>query len=391
MKKIYALFLSAALCLLFFACKKEPDFEYYYYTPEEYRVLTQYLTLEENPFSYTITFPKHLQKNGSSPRQVERDKVVLGRVLFYDKHLSKDGKISCGSCHRQSIGFSDDLPISRGVFNRAGTRNAMALASVASFSTYYGTDLNGISAGRFFWDNRASTAAAQNRSSMINPMEMDMTMEGIVQAVENQPYYQPLFRNAYYGDRMVTADRINESIAHFINAMGSFRSKFVEEASRATNHMNFTRYDQSFLAFNDLENMGKALYLDHCAICHTRDMGRPEIDFANNGLDPGQDPGVGGISGRESEKGTFKVPMLRNIAVTGPYMHDGRFQTLDQVLEHYSSNIQDLPNLSPWLNNGSTAPGMNLSDLDKQALIAFLNTLTDEKFLKDQRFSDPFR
>lgn len=129
--------------LLTVACTNKSDFSYYYYEAEDYATLTKYLNLPDIPHEYTVEFPSHLRSAGLFPRPVERDKAILGRVLFYDKNLSKDGKIACASCHKQEIGFGDDKVVSKGVYDRDGDRNSLPLASVSNFSAYYGTDLNG--------------------------------------------------------------------------------------------------------------------------------------------------------------------------------------------------------------------------------------------------------
>ncbi|MEO6039366.1 MAG: cytochrome c peroxidase, partial [Saprospiraceae bacterium] len=314
---------------------------------------------------------------------------ILGRVLFYDKNLSKDGKISCSSCHKQAIGFSDDLAQSKGISGQVTDRNSIALASVANFSAYYGTDLNGSGAIRFFWDNRAETVAQQSTGSLENPKEMGMHLSEVVSAILAQPYYTPLFKKAY-GSTDVSPDRVTEAIANFVNAMGSYRSKFDEQASKEPFSSNFT----NFAGFSPEENKGLQIYQHQCASCHSPIMGRPMLFNASNGLDAvtsSQDGGVGAISGNSYELGCFKVPTLRNIALTAPYMHDGRFATLEEVVEHYNSGIQAHPNLHANLKQNGAPKRLNLSSNDKQGLIAFLNTLTDEQFRKDERFADPFK
>ncbi len=381
-----------AAVLLLAACKQKPDFEYYYYEPEDYALLSQYLNLPDRPDNYSTKLPKHLEAAGLFAREVNRDKAILGRVLFYDKNLSKDKKVSCASCHKQEIAFSDDTPVSRGVFDRVGTRNSIALGSVLSFAAYYGTDLFGPSGIPFFWDNRAGTASEQNLATMANPVEMDMTHADIVKAVSEQPYYRPLFRMAF-GDEQVTASRVSEAIANFVNAIGSFRSRFDREAERTIGPDNWSGRERlDFAGFTDAENRGKKIYLDNCASCHSPVQGRPMKMFANNGLDATTtDPGVGGITKKASDMGMFKVPLLRNIALTAPYMHDGRFATLEEVIDHYSTGIKPHPNLSPELRVGGQPRRFNFTPQQKSDLIAFLNTLTDTEILKDKRFSNPFK
>lgn len=388
MKKIYFLPVFGILLLLG-ACNKKADFTYYYYEPEEFALLSQYLNLPSLPNDYNVTLPQHLSNAGLFARPVERDKAVLGRVLFYDKNLSKDGKISCASCHKQAIGFSDDVIHSAGVSGNVTDRNSIALASVANFSAYYGTDLNGPAGIRFFWDNRAETIAEQSKGSLTNPKEMDMHMNEVVNAIETQPYYSVLFKKAY-GDNQVTEDRVTEAIANFINALGSYQSKFDQEASKQPYNASFT----NFSGFTTAENRGLQLYQTNCSSCHSPIMGRPMLFNASNGLDAvtNSDRGVGAISGNTIEQGTFKVPTLRNIALTGPYMHDGRFATLQEVIEHYSSGIQSHPNLHPNLKDSNGQPKrMNFSPTDKDALLAFLNTMTDDKIRTDERFANPFK
>lgn len=378
-----------SVLVLFTACNKKADFNYYYYTPEDQAVLSKYLNLPELPDDYTAIFPTHLRNSGLFPRPTERDKAILGRVLFYDKNLSKDGKVSCASCHKQDLGFGDDKKVSLGVANTAGDRNSIALASVANFSAYYGTDLNGSSAIRFFWDNRAATATEQSHASITNPKEMNMTMTEVVSALRNQPYYEPLFKKAY-GDNDLTEDRVLEAIANFVNAMGSYNSKFDDEASKSISYVDYT--NATFTGFTASESAGKTVYMTNCASCHSQNMGRPVLFNTSNGLLLDEsDQGVGTITGISSDRGTFKVPTLRNIALTAPYMHDGRFNTLDEVLEHYSHGIQNTPNLSNILKNNGLTVEMNFNTKQKQDLIAFLNTLTDNKISVDQRFSDPFK
>ncbi|TNE68389.1 MAG: c-type cytochrome [Bacteroidetes bacterium] len=392
MKKLRILLPLFGVLLLAAACNRDADFNYYYYEPEDYALISQYLNLPDRPDNYQSELPKHLSAMGLATRPVDQDKAILGRVLFYDKHLSKDGTVSCASCHRQELAFADDKQVSTGVFNRAGDRNSIALGSVLSFSAYYGTDLFGSSGIPFFWDNRANTASDQNISSMTNPKEMDMTHADIVTAVQTQPYYEPLFRMAF-GNGQITSERVSEAIAEFVNAIGSFNSKFDHEAEKSLGYNVYSNLEfNSFSGFTDAENRGKLIYLNNCASCHSPTQGRPPKIKANNGLDAATvDVGVGGITNSSYDMAMFKVPLLRNIALTAPYMHDGRFATLEEVVEHYSSGVQAHQNLSPELLVNGTPRNLNLSAQEKSDLIAFLHTLTDEQLKTDQRYSDPFK
>jgi cytochrome c peroxidase len=404
MKKLLSITALFSTLLLLFSCgKTETDFKYYYYEPQDQEIVEKYLNLlngDAVPEKYTVTFPNHLSSSGLFPRPVDNDKAVLGRVLFYDKHLSEDGKISCASCHKQNVGFGDDAEVSKGVYDRSGDRNSLPLASVSNFSAYYGSDLNGSLAVPFFWDNRANTVAEQAEAAMSNEKEMAMHMNDVEIAVNNQPYYGPLFKKAF-GDPRVSKDRVLEAIAHFVNAMGSYRSPFDEAANSYGGSLSVGTFSNSngmsygpvqLSRLNKQQNDGYNLYRANCAGCHSPNMGRPMLLFASNGLDAvTTDQGVGKIDHVSNHMGTFKVPTLRNIALTAPYMHDGRFKTLEQVIDHYSTGIRNHPNLHPYLSQNGQPKQMNFKDTEKAALLAFFQTLTDEHLLADTRFSDPFK
>jgi cytochrome c peroxidase len=354
---------------------------------------------------YQVVLPNHLQRSGLFPRPIDGQKARLGRVIFYDKSLSSDRKVSCANCHLQEHGFADVTAKSKGVNDRESTRNSIALSSVVNFSAYYGTDLNGPTAIRFFWDNRAETVEQQSRGAFTNPDEMNMHMDRIVETIKGNEYYIPLFQKAYNtdGDEKtipeITEARIYEAMSNFINSMGSYQSKFDVEADKGISANDFfgpDKYDDQFSGFTSDENAGKALYLANCASCHTRDHGRPQLDFANNGLDAvSADKGVGGVAGNENKadlQGVFKIPTLRNIEVSHPYMHDGRFATLEQVIDHYSNGIQSNPNLHANLRGtNGLAKQMNFTPVQKAQLIAFLKTLTDDVVKTEERFADPFK
>lgn len=399
------LFVLCILGILLSSCSKsgsgDSNFQYYYFEARDQAVVDQYLNimtkdaLPDN--DYTVEFPRHLRQSGLFPRPVEPAKAMLGRVLFYDKHLSKDGKVSCASCHKQNLAFGDDTKVSKGVYDRSGDRNALPLGSVSNFSAYYGSDLNGSNAIPFFWDNRANTVAEQATGAMENEKEMAMHMSDVEFAVNAQPYYAPLFKKAFSNDATVSKAKILEAIANFINAMGSFQSPFDEAASQYQGYLTIPS-GQTVIGkvelpgFSAQQNEGYNLYRTNCASCHSANMGRPMLINANNGLDAATtDRGVGKTTGRETDEGTFKVPTLRNIALTAPYMHDGRFATLDAVIEHYNSGIQAHPNLHKNLQVNGSPKRMRFTASQKEALKVFLNTLTDEKLLANNKFSDPFR
>jgi len=391
MKKNYYLSGIFAALLFLASCKQDDQdqFTYYYYSQDEASLLAQYLNLPSLPDNYTQNIPVHLRAAGVIPRPEEphqQAKAILGRVLFYDKKMSKDGTVSCASCHQQQHGFGDHTAVSKGVYDRDGDRNSIPLGSVTSFASTYGDQT--FSQVGFFWDNRARTAEEQAQGSMENEKEMAMTMSEIADVVQQQPYYVPLFKKAY-GDNFVDSKRVLESVAAFVNAMGSFNSRFDQAAEQQGTSFNLST---PLKGFTPTEERGKELYRVSCAACHSESFSIPVLHQASNGLDRNPtDRGVGKISGIPSDDGTFKIPVLRNIALTAPYMHDGRFPTLEAVVEHYSTGIQAHKNLNHLLMDNQGQPKrFNFSADDKKALLAFLNTLTDEKLKTDKRFSDPF-
>jgi len=343
--------------------------------------------LPENPDEYSFSLA-----NGAFAPLLSNAKATLGRVLFYDNKLSRNNSVSCASCHKQELAFSDDKAKSTGFDGEQTERNSLALAASANFITSYdvGSSLigNGLSVG-FLWDKRAKSIHELSELAITDPVEMGMMMSNLPDKLSQDAHYRILFRKAY-GDEQITPTRITDALQEFLNAFVSVNSLFDEGMKRH-------RFNPaaSFSNFNQMENMGKALFLVHCSDCHGRDMTNPVMSIANNGLaSEYSDKGVGGVTGRAEEIGVFKVPFLRNIALTAPYMHDGRFATLEEVVEHYNSGIQMHPNLHPLLkdpNQPAQPKRLNLSSQEKAALVAFLRTLTDESFIQQKRFSNPFK
>ncbi len=306
--------------------------------------------------------------------------ATLGRVLFYDVNLSQNGTIACASCHEAEFGFSDDRTLSLGFDGGDTGRHSMGLTN----ARYYG-------AGYFFWDQRADTLEDQVLMPLQDPVEMGMTLDEVVARVEGASYYEGLFAAAF-GDDAVTTERISRALAQFVRSMVSTTSRYDEGRAMVPGRTN------SFPNFTDQENHGKGLFSLPppagglgCFICHQGE-GFIAHEATSNGLDADiVDRGFAGVTDAARHEGTFKVPSLRNIAVRAPFMHDGRFETLEEVIDHYSEGVQASPNLGPpfFVSDGAVAQ-FNLTDEDKAALVAFLNTLTDEAMLADPKFSDPF-
>ena len=322
--------------------------------------------------------------------------ATLGRILFYDKRLSRNDTVACASCHDQKHGFSDPRRFSVGFEGGRTGRNAMGLVNLRF------TNLNGARPG-FFWDERAATLEDQVLMPIQDTVEMGMKLNDLENKLQKLEYYPPLFQAAF-GSPKVTSDRIAKAVAQFMRAMVSFDSKFDRAAEAAGGD-----YSRAFEQFTAEENLGKSLFINGvdeiaeigCAHCHVPPtFGMPksfnnglDLEYADKGLGtrhvPSNDPFT------PSNDGKFKAPSLRNIALTAPYMHDGRFKTLEQVVDHYSSGVHTHPNLGLALNEEASdgekgISGFALTAAQKSALVAFLKTLTDESFVSDPRFTDPF-
>lgn len=371
--------------------KDNVDVQQFHYTDQEYEALAQVLNLPQNRDSYTPRLPLHMTRMGFTAPTISDAKATLGRVLFYDPKLSRNNTVSCASCHKQELAFSDDVALSKGFNGELTKRNSLPLGATASFESSYGGgggNVFGFKAG-FFWDERAQSIHDQSRQTIQDDIEMGMNLTDLTAKLKQEEYYRILFRKAY-SDDFINEDRILESLQEFVNTFFSVGSKF----DQGMNNNDFIDPFANFNNFTFEENLGKSLFVQHCGSCHSANMTTLTEISANNGLDLAYtDNGVGDRTGMEFDAGRFKVPFLRNVALTGPYMHDGRFATLEEVIEHYNSGVQAHPNLDQRLRdpfNPDQPRRLNLSGQEKAALVSFLKTLTDPDFLQDHRFSDPF-
>jgi cytochrome c peroxidase len=300
--------------------------------------------------------------------------ATLGRVLFYDRRLSANNSIACGSCHVQKHAFVDPNRFSKGFEGKLGDRNAMSLVNLR----YYPR-------GRFFWDERARSLEEQVLMPIQSKTELGQDLNRLIGILGKDERYAGLVREAF-GDTELTRERLARALGQFLRSLVSYESKY--DAGRAK--VSSVRDD--FPNFTDQENLGKALFLRRCATCHMP--GGQDAHFAvtrpmNNGLDAdyiATDGGVGDITLNGAQFGLFKSPTLRNVEFTAPYMHDGRLATLEAVIDHYSKEIKLHPNL-----DGRLRRRLNFDAGQKAALVAFLKTLSDKKFITDPKFSDPFQ
>jgi cytochrome c peroxidase len=324
------------------------------------------------PFSRSIGFPE-MPVSATNPVTVEGAR--LGRYLFYDPSLSADGRLACAGCHRQEHAFSDSPErFSTGVNGARMVRNTMPLFNLAWYPA-------------MFWDGRAVSIEAQITSPVQAHDEMDMQWPEACARIRRKPIYGKLFTEAF-GDDGVDSARITMALAQFLRTLISDRSKY-DRVLAGEEYFTAQEY-AGYVLMND-QTKGACLH------CHTTDsdaLGTTRR-FSNNGLDAVSDPaayadpGRGAATGMAKDNGLFMVPSLRNVALTAPYMHDGRFQTLEQVLDFYGEGVRSCANLDPKMEF-TRAGGTSLTAEEKRSIIAFLHTLSDSAFVTDPQFSDPF-
>jgi cytochrome c peroxidase len=290
--------------------------------------------------------------------------ATLGRVLFYDTRLSSTGTIACASCHLQSLGFGDTARFSLGVAGLTA-RHTMSIAN----SRFYAR-------GHFFWDERANTLEDQVLQPIQNPVEMGETLAGVVTNVSAASFYPPLF-SAAFGSSAISSTTISLALAQFVRSMISAGSKFDKAFANGGT--------PNFAVLTAQEQQGQQIFAGQggCAACHSTN-----AIVADNIHDTGLDSTITDVG---TGAGQFKVPSLRNVGLRASYMHDGRFQTLQQVVAFYDSGIQPNPNLDQRLRGpGGLPKRLNLSQVQRDAVVAFLNTLTDSTFIAAAKFSSPF-
>ena len=318
-------------------------------------------------FSNKFTTPLYLEVPQNWPKPfydfkrnpITEEGFQLGRNLFYDPILSRDNTISCQSCHLQQTGFTHvDHQLSHGIDGKIGTRNSMALINLA-----WNKD--------FMWDGGVNNLEVQPINPITNPLEMDEKLENVIVKLQASEKYRALFTKAF-GDEKITSQRILKALAQFTVMLKSSNSKY-------------DRVMRNEEQYNAREQRGYDLFKTNCASCHKEPLFSDD-KFEKNGLALDtilNDIGRIKITNKKEDYLRFKIPTLRNIQFTFPYMHDGRFKTLTEVVKHYNSlgNDKNLPK--------ELAKPMNLSDNDRVDLVLFLTTLTDKEFLFDKRFSFP--
>jgi len=404
MKKSFTITSILGLCVFFFSNFVDKPVKTFVIS-----MVTEEPVLPSEPFAYSdITIPEHLvatavdtiigaegdtiiviggegeggySPGGVDPRALdflEDDKATLGRVLFYDKKLSALENISCASCHHQSLSFTENKSFSEGI-SALTRRNSMHL-----------NDLGWSNNEMFFWDMSESDLSTMIRLPLTDENEIGANMDDINIKLSTTIYYPDLFKKAF-GTSTVDEERIVEALVHFISSMNTFNSRLDQESKN------------NFEGFTEQEMHGLEVFSTNCATCHTQGnhdpFGGGEIlidpmfeenileffPFIFNNMLPEDHDDHGAGEWNEAFDNLFKIPSLRNIELTGPYMHDGRFNTLEEVIDHYSDEV--VSNEWSFLIPDD---GFRFDENEKKALVAFMKTFTDESFLTDEKWSDPF-
>jgi cytochrome c peroxidase len=310
-------------------------------------------------FTFSMRFPR---PDLPLDNPLTQEGVELGRRLFFDKMLSVNNSQSCASCHQPEHAFSDaGKRFSAGAEGAAGTRNAMMLFNLAWKRS-------------FFWDGRAATLRQQVLMPIQNPVEMHQSLDNVIAKLAATPEYPALFAGAF-GSGGITTNRVALALEQFVLTRISCDSK-LDRALQGTEELTAGE-KRGFELFMTEYDPRRGLRGADCFHCHGGPLFQSQ-GFANNGLDANfPDAGRGAVTGREGDKGRFAVPSLRNVELTGPYMHDGRFKTLEEVVAHYCTGVKRSATLDPNLAKHPDG-GVPLSEADQKALVAFLKTLTEE-------------
>ncbi len=344
------------LIFLCFSCSSDGNIEEYTPTPYQLQI--------PEIFENTIINPVIPQEN-----PLTEEGVRLGKKLFFEKLLSKDNSIACASCHSPRNAFTDNNKFSTGVDNSTGNRNSMPLFNLA-----WNYD------ERFAWDGKEFSLERQALEPVNNPHEMNSTWSEVISKLQNHAEYPALFEEAF-GKNKLTKESITKAIAQFERTLISADSKF-------------DKYLLGTETLSQEELNGFSVFISEdkgdCFHCHGG-KNNPlwtDNEFRNNGLDEFfSDLGLGDVTGDPNDNGKFRTPSLRNLVFTSPYMHDGRFETIEEVIDFYSEGLKKSPTIDPLMKN-SNKGGANLSTQDKSDLKAFLLTLTDNNFVNNPDFRE---
>lgn len=362
MKKI--VFATLVIALTVWACKKDEE-----------PVDCNPPVLDTTP--YTMEFAGLPAPQLSADNPVTEAKVLLGRMLFYEKKLSGNSTQACADCHAQADGFSDRNTFSEGAEGLFGKRQAMAIINMA-----WNHD-------GFFWDGRAPELRDQALLPIQDPLEMNETLPNVVAKLQAEKVYTDQFVRAF-GTETVSSTRISHALEAFMFTIIANDSKY-DQSLRGTTTLSASEERGRALFFAEYNPFFPNTSGADCAHCHTG-VNFQNNDFMNNGLDTDAqfvDLGRYEVTENDADRAKFKVPTLRNIELTPPYMHDGRFATLEEVIDHYNEGIEESSTVDPTVQ-ATKATGLMLTAQDKTDLVAFLKTLTDHTISTDERFTDPW-
>jgi cytochrome c peroxidase len=331
--------------------------------------------VEWDPSPYTLEYGIFPEPSIADDNKLTIQGVQLGRMLFYEKILSKDGTQACASCHMQEFAFSDTAKFSIGVQGLPGKRQAMAVFNMAWHNN------------EFFWEGRAHLLRDQALMPIQDELEMDETLENVIAKLSANQMYKDQFMRAF-GSEEITSEKMSLAMEQFMNSIVTNNSKYDQflNDSSVFNPSEKRGFDLFFTEYNQFfpDESGA-----DCAHCHSGDNFENDL-YMNNGLEAmASDIGREEVTKNAGDKGKFKVTSLRNIELTPPYMHDGRFSTLEEVVEHYNSGLKSSPTLDPALEQ-TRGTGLMLSEQDKIDLVAFLKTLTDNDLISNNAYSNPF-
>jgi cytochrome c peroxidase len=358
----YKLLLLLGVILLLASCKKEDE--------------PAIVVIDTTPYilnTYDLPLPQIAEDN-----KLTKAGVALGRRLFYDKLLSLDQSLNCASCHQQQFAFSDTSRFSIGVEGMPGGRQSMAVVNMAWNNN------------EFFWDGRAHLLRDQVVKPIQDPLELNLEMATLLERLQNHPEYPNLFMLAF-GSNSITEELLGLALEQFCNSIVSGDSKYdqflagtatLTESEERGRSLFFAEFNPGFPDISGAD----------CAHCHSGKNFEND-QYMNNALDADgdmEDLGRALVTENSSDNGKFKVPTLRNVALTAPYMHDGRFQSLEEVVQHYNSDMVMSSTIDPALIYPLNSGGLQLSDQDVQDIIAFLNTLSDETLVTNPEYASPF-
>ena len=358
------LFTFFILTLVMFACKKDDE------VPAE-----EIIEIDETP--YVLEYGNFPSPNLPSDNPLTQQGVLLGKMLFYEKKLSEGESQACADCHQQADGFSDIRQFSIGVDQMVGTRQAMPIFNLAWHTN------------QFFWDGRANLLREQALIPIQDPLEMDETLEDVIAKLSAEKEYLDQFMRTF-GSTEITSEKMALAMEQFMLSIISNDSKYdkflagevqLTESEERGRVLFFAEYNPFFPDDSGAD----------CQHCHGGDNFEND-NYINNGLDIDadfSDLGREEVTMNANDRAKFKVPTLRNIAVTPPYMHDGRFQTLEEVIDHYNEGIKSYSTADQTVLN-TMQTGLLLTPQDKEDLVNFLHTLTDETFLNNEEYKSPF-